>query len=140
VQGLREEEFQRGIRPQFITIPPKKNSTLHNLKNRNLTSFTFPKKIASFLSQLHIVFPCSHLSAPLKAQYQSFPRITTHTHHKDYQLSNKDSAPSPKLAHQSPPPPLRNNIKHNNLQNNKTKPKIEKKTRNWTFNTVIGSI
>jgi hypothetical protein len=48
--------------------PKKKNSTLHNLKNWNLPSSTLPKKIAFFLllNHLHIVFPLSHPSAPLK--------------------------------------------------------------------------
>jgi hypothetical protein len=49
----------------------------------------------------------------------------THIPHKDCQLNNKDSAPSPKPTHQSHS--NKNNIKHNNLQNNKTKPKIENK-------------
>ncbi len=54
-----------------------------------------------FLSQFHINFLCPHPFAFLKAQHQSSPRIVTHTPHKDCQLSNKDSTPSPKPAHQS---------------------------------------
>jgi len=32
--------------------------------------------------------------------------------------------------------PLKNNIKHKNLQNKNTKPNAEKKTRNWTFGVL----
>jgi hypothetical protein len=42
--GSRKEEIQRGIHPQLIIIKIQTNSTLHNLKNWNLISFTLPKE------------------------------------------------------------------------------------------------
>jgi hypothetical protein len=78
----------------------KQTQQPHNLKNMNLASST-QKYMPLFLllSQFHIVSPSRHPPTPLKQQDQSSPRIITHIHHNDCQVSSKDSAPSLKLAH-----------------------------------------